>query len=106
MVFGTRYILRKFQNISVSYNDDCIDNADKFKYVGVTFDPLLSWYEHVNYISSNISQRISWFNSQNWFYLPNDFIKILANALSCHISIIVILFGQIVTIQYKLFFFG
>ena len=42
MVFGTRYILHKFQNISVSYNGDCIDNADKFnmfKYVGVTFDP-------------------------------------------------------------------
>ena len=48
MVFGTRHTLEQF-------------SLDSFKYLGVTFDPLLSWYEHVNCISSKISQRINWY---------------------------------------------
>ncbi|GAG77400.1 unnamed protein product, partial [marine sediment metagenome] len=34
------------------------DIVDKFKYLGIVFDPNLSWCEHVNYLSSNISKRI------------------------------------------------
>ena len=65
-VFGTRHILDKFDNVNAMYNGDFIEKVESFKYLGVTFDPLLSWSEHVNHISSKISQQ---------FYLPNDILK-------------------------------
>ena len=80
MVFGTRHILDKFDNVNVIYNGDCIENVESFKYLGVTFDPLLSWCEHVNHISSKISQRIGVIRRIK-FYLPNDILNMLAKAL-------------------------
>ena len=79
-VFGTRHILDKFDNVNVIYNGDCIENVESFKYLGVTFDPLLSWCEHVNHISSKISQRIGVIRRIK-FYLPNDILNMLAKAL-------------------------
>ena len=80
MVFGTRHILDKFNNVNVIYNGDCIENVESFKYLGVTFDPLLSWCVHVNHISSKISQRIGVIRRIK-FYLPNDILNMLTKAL-------------------------
>ena len=49
-------------------------------YIGITFDPLLSWCEHENYISSKSSQRIGLIRRIK-FYFPHDVINMLANAL-------------------------
>jgi len=80
MLLGTRQALRKFKNISLIYGNDNIEIVDKFKYLGVVFDPNLSWYDHVNYMSSNISKRIGVIcRVKN--YLPCDTVKMLAKAL-------------------------
>ena len=80
MVFGIRHILDKFDNVNVMYNGDWIENVESFKYLGVTFDPLLSWCEHVNHTSSKISQRIGVIRRIK-FYLRNDILNMLAKAL-------------------------
>ena len=57
-MFGTRQNYSKFKDISLTYDNNDIEIVDKFKYLGVVFDPCLSWSEHVNHMSSNISKRI------------------------------------------------
>ena len=84
MVFGTKHILDKFDNVNVMYNGDFIENVESFKYLGVTFDPLLSWSEHVNHISSKISQRIGIIRRVK-FYLPNDILH--ACKSTCHATL-------------------
>ena len=53
MMFGTWQALSKFKDISLTYDNNDIEIVDKFKYLGVVFDPHLSWCEHVNHMSSN-----------------------------------------------------
>ena len=49
MMFGTWQALTKFKDIRLTY-DNNIEIVDKFKYLGVVFDPHLSWTKHVNYM--------------------------------------------------------
>ena len=58
MIFGTRHILKNYSDISVTYNNSVIERVDKFKYLGVILDPLLSWCDHVDYISTVVSKSI------------------------------------------------
>ena len=51
MIFGTRQALSKFKNISLTYDNNNIEVVDKFKYLGIVFDPHLSWNDHVKYMS-------------------------------------------------------
>ena len=41
-IFGTRQALSKFKNISLTYDNNNIEVVDKFKYLGIEFDPHLS----------------------------------------------------------------
>ena len=58
MIFGTSHFLNKFSDTRLNYNNAVIERVDKFKYLGVILDPLLSWCEHIDYISSTISKCI------------------------------------------------
>ena len=80
MVFGTSQILSKFKDISISYNGDTIERVDSFKYLGVTFDPQLTWKDHINRMSSNVSKRIGVIRRIKYFLPPNT-LKMLATAL-------------------------
>ena len=80
MIFGTNNILRNFENISLTYATDLIDRVDSYKYLGVLFDPCLTWCNHVNSISSNISKRIGLIRRIK-FFLPISTLIKLANAL-------------------------
>ena len=51
MIFGTNNALRNFDDISLNYGNDIIERVYKFKYLGVIFDPILAWNEHIDYIS-------------------------------------------------------
>jgi hypothetical protein len=62
------------------YNNDIVDRVDSFKYLGVTFDPQLSWSNHINQISSIVSKRIGVIRRVK-YCLPNFTLKLLANAL-------------------------
>ena len=57
MVFGTRHVLDKFKDVNIHYNNDIIERVDQFKYLGVTFDPLPSWSDHINEMSTCISKH-------------------------------------------------
>ena len=80
MIFGTKHGLKKFNNLNVSYNGYNVERVYEFKYLGVIFDPLLSWSDHVKYISVNISKRIGLIRRLK-YYLPNDTLIMLANAV-------------------------
>ena len=80
MIFGTNNILKNFENISLTYAKDLIDRIDSGKYLGVLFDPLLTWCNHVNSISSRISERIGLIRRFK-FFLPISTLNKLANAL-------------------------
>ena len=80
MVFGTTHLLSRFCNVSVTYGDQVIERVNKFKYLGVVLDPMLTWCEHVDYISSVISKRIGVIRRVK-FYLPCTTLNMLANAL-------------------------
>ena len=54
MLFGTKQSLCKFKDICLIYGGVItvmIERVEKFKYLGVLFDPQLSWDEHVNHLS-------------------------------------------------------
>ena len=53
-----RQKLNGFKNISLIFDNNVIERVDTFKYLGIIFDPHLSWNNHVQYLSSNISKRI------------------------------------------------
>jgi hypothetical protein len=80
MLFGTRQALPNFKNISLIYGNETIEKVDKYKYLGVTFDSNLSWNDHVNYLSCNISKRIGVIRRVKQ-YLPCKTVKMLAQAL-------------------------
>ena len=42
MLFGTNRALNKFKDISLTYDNMLIERVEKFKYLGVFFDTLLS----------------------------------------------------------------
>jgi hypothetical protein len=80
MLLGTIPALSKFKNISLTYGNNNIEIVNKFKYLGVILDSNLSWCEHVNYMSSNVSKRIGViYRVRN--YLPCNTVNMLAKAL-------------------------
>lgn len=80
MIFGTTHLLSKFCNVSITYGDQVIERVDKFKYLGVILDPILSWCDHIDYISKIISKRIGVIRRVK-YYLPSKSLTMLANAL-------------------------
>ncbi len=58
MIFGTNHALKNFSDFSVCYKSENIDRVYEFKYLGIVFDPLLSWGNQIDKISSNVSKRI------------------------------------------------
>lgn len=80
MLFGTRHTLNKFNNVSLIYGNETIERVDKFKYLGIVLDPLLSWNDHINYLSGNVSKRIGVICRVK-YYLPCNTVNMLAKAL-------------------------
>jgi len=80
MIFGTRHMLENFKNVYVHYNDDVVDRVNEYNYLGVTFDPLMSWSDHINQMSSSISKRCGIIRRIK-HYIPRDTLIMLANAL-------------------------
>ena len=80
MIFGTNNALRNFDDISLNYGNYIIERVYKVKYLGVIFDPMLAWNEHIDYISSIVSKRIGVIRRVK-FYLPSATLNLLANAL-------------------------
>ena len=80
MIFGSKHILNNLNKFELAYGTTAVERVDKFKYLGVIIDPLLSWCNHVDYISSIISKRIGVIRRVK-FYLPSKTLQMLANAI-------------------------
>ena len=80
MLFGTNQALNKFKDISPTHDNLLIKKVEKFKYLGIFFDSLLSWNEHVKYLVCNISTRI-WVICRVKYYLPIKTVNVLVQAL-------------------------
>jgi hypothetical protein len=81
MIFGSRHTLDLFNGITLHYDNEIIEKVDKFKYLGVIFDPLLSWSEHIHQLSVCISKRCGVI-SRVKHYVPKDILIMLANAIA------------------------
>jgi hypothetical protein len=81
MVFGTRHTIHLFEGITLKYNDETIERVDQFKYLGVIFDPLLSWSDHIHELSVCISRRCGVIKRIK-HYVPKDILIMLANAIA------------------------
>ena len=64
---------------SLTYAKDLIHGVYSYKYLGVLFDPCLSWCNHVNSISSRISKRIGLIRRIKFFSLPISTLNKLDN---------------------------
>ena len=80
MVFGTRHILDKFNDITLQYDDDHIEHVNQFKYLGVVFDSSMSWSEHISKLSADISKRCGIIKRVK-YYIPKHILTMLANAI-------------------------
>ena len=80
MIFGTKHTLHNFNNISLAYDTDIVERVDNFKYLGVVFDPQLTWSNHIDQLTSNVSKRIGIIQRIK-YYLPSSTLNLLGDAL-------------------------
>ena len=58
MLFGSWQNLAKSPNYCIQLYGKTLERAAKFSYLGVVLDENLSWKDHVEYVSSNVSRRL------------------------------------------------
>ena len=80
MLFGTTKNLDKFKDVSLKYSNNAIERVDSFKYLGVIFDSHMTWLQHVDHISSNVSKRCGIVRRIK-YCLPVCTLKMLAEAM-------------------------
>jgi len=80
MVFGTRHVLNRFKDVSLSHNNNAIERVEEFKYLGVKFDCSMSWSSHIDKISSDVRKRIGVIRRVKYF-LPMTTLNMLCNSL-------------------------
>lgn len=80
MLFGTSKNLDKFSAVSLIFDNNIIEKVTHFKYLGVIFDSNMTWHQHIDYVSTNISKRCGIIYRVK-YYLPKDVLKMLAEAL-------------------------
>ncbi len=58
MTFGTHATVTKIGRLDLRVEDSQIEHVDKFKYLGMILDPLLSFKDHVSYVRSKVVPRL------------------------------------------------
>ena len=54
MTFGTRQTLSTLGNLELWVEDTVIEHVEKYKYLGMILDPMLSFKEHVSHVRSKV----------------------------------------------------
>lgn len=80
MIFGTKHVLKRFNEMELFYDNIIIEKVSEFKYLGVKFDNNLSWSAHVDHLCKTISKRIGIIRRIKYF-IPQHTIVMLSNAL-------------------------
>ena len=79
-VNGTHQKLSSVQAFSVTVKDTTLERVYKFKYLGVTLDPNLSWNEHIDSVGNKISSLLGMLRKARKF-LPKEACLSLFNAM-------------------------
>ena len=58
MLFGSRQNLSKSPNFCIQLHGKILEKVPKFSYLGVFLDKKISWKDHVEYVSSEVSSRL------------------------------------------------
>jgi len=58
MVFGSSTKLNKTEKLNITCGNSILEQVSLFKYLGLWFDPNLTWAAHIDKICSKVSQRI------------------------------------------------
>ena len=58
VLFGSNQRLKKVQDINIHVDQQEIENAKSFKYLGVIIKQNMCWADHVDYLCTKVSQRI------------------------------------------------
>lgn len=59
MLIGTRYRTKNSQQLNIYIDDNKIKSVNKQKLLGIYIDENLLWSDHIDYLCSNISSKIS-----------------------------------------------
>ena len=73
------HVLDHYININLTFNDKVIERLDVFKKLGIKFDSNMSWSYYIDYLSGNVSTRISVIKRVK--YLRQETLITFANAL-------------------------
>ena len=57
MIIGGRNKLSQFNDIALVANNDQLENVTKFKYLGVTINQYLTWYDPIKLLQSKILSK-------------------------------------------------
>ena len=80
MLFANKRKLNLVRNFDLNINETKIKRTEKFKYLGVYFDPTLSLKEHINITAGKLKNKLNKIE-RAIPYLTNDTKKLLFNAL-------------------------
>ena len=58
MVIGGHQCLKNVESINLVINQQSLEKANKFKYLGVIINENLNWADHVDYVQSKVSRRL------------------------------------------------
>lgn len=75
MIVGTRQKLRDRQELNINIDNTSISAVNKQKLLGIYIDEHLTWNQHIDYLCSTISSRISLLKQLS-NYVPNNIQKI------------------------------
>ena len=69
MMIFTRKSISKYSNLNIKINNKVIKIVDKVKFLGLIFDPRLTWKEHIKHLADKSKSKINLLRSltgQNW----------------------------------------
>ena len=58
VTFGTKHMLKKYDNPRIQLNDSILENVKEYKYLGITLDSTLNFNKHINNILKIVSHKL------------------------------------------------
>ena len=80
IIFGTRYLLSKENQLNIMYGNQKIEQKQTIKYLGVTLDNMLDGKSMVENILSNINNKLKFLYRKQRF-LNKNIRRLLCNSL-------------------------
>ena len=76
MVIASQNALKTTKDINIFYGNSILKQQKHFKYLGIVVDELLSWNNHVSYVTSRVYPKLKLLNRISSFLSPAILLKI------------------------------